>query len=100
VCFIETQQSGEFLRPTVSTLVYGLAVGMLIVLLLGPCRLAIQLDVAPTGSPRCGGGCARQNAAGCRRARGLLIGAGLALGGAVCGDHGGGASCTGALPSG
>ncbi|MDG1282316.1 MAG: efflux RND transporter permease subunit, partial [Pseudorhodobacter sp.] len=76
----ERSSQAEFLRPTVITLVYGLGVGMFIVLLLVPAVLAIQLDVRRqvTALRR---GLRASNGQAARRARGLLIGAGLALAG-------------------
>jgi len=41
----ETSQQAQFLKPTVITLVYGLAFGMFLVLLLVPALLAMQQDV-------------------------------------------------------
>jgi multidrug efflux pump subunit AcrB len=76
----ERSSQAEFLRPTVITLVYGLGVGMFIVLLLVPAVLAIQLDVRRqvTALRR---GLRAANGQAARRARGLLIGAGMALAG-------------------
>lgn len=41
----ETSQQAQFLKPTVITLVYGLGVGMFLVLLVVPALLAVQHDI-------------------------------------------------------
>ncbi len=46
----ETSQQAQFLRPTVVTLVYGLAFGMVLVLLLVPALLAIGQDFQRQGA--------------------------------------------------
>lgn len=46
----ETSQQAQFLRPTVITLVYGLAFGMVLVLLLVPALLAIGQDFQRQGT--------------------------------------------------
>ncbi len=42
----ETSSQAEFLKPTVITLVYGLAFGMVLVLVMVPALMAVQSDVA------------------------------------------------------
>lgn len=42
----ETSSQAQFLKPTVITLVYGLAFGMLLVLLVVPALIAVQHDIA------------------------------------------------------
>lgn len=68
----EGSSQAEFLKPTVITLVYGLAFGMLLVLIMVPALMAVQADI---------GQMFRALSRGLRadKARGVLLGAGAVL---------------------
>ena len=77
----EQSQQAQFLKPTVITLVYGLGFGLVLVLLVVPALLAMQQDVGRALA-------ATRRGARARGMRWPVHAAGLAVGGAVCGDAG------------
>ena len=63
----EQSQQAQFLKPTVITLVYGLAFGMVLVLLVVPALIAMQRDVAATVTS------ARRALRSYKRGRGVMV---------------------------
>ncbi|TGD66391.1 efflux RND transporter permease subunit [Tabrizicola sp. WMC-M-20] len=72
----EGSSQAEFLKPTVITLVYGLAFGMFLVLIMVPALMAVQADIAKMFRALSRG----LRADTSRGPRGVLMGAGAVLG--------------------